>query len=55
VPRFIATLFTLTIVTMAAPLAAQTAGGQITGVVSDSLTGQPVGAAEVSGRCVTLS
>jgi TonB-linked SusC/RagA family outer membrane protein len=48
VPRFIiVAISTLTVVTIAAPLVAQTGGGQITGLVSDSLTGQPVGAVEV--------
>lgn len=44
--RIIILLSTLTIATVAAPLAAQT--GQITGVVADSATGQPIGAAEVT-------
>jgi len=48
VTRFIVALSVLTTVTIASPLAAQTGGGQITGLVSDSATGQPVGAAEVS-------
>jgi TonB-linked SusC/RagA family outer membrane protein len=41
----IAAISTLTVLTNAAPLIAQT--GQITGLVSDSVTAQPVGAAEV--------
>lgn len=45
-PRFLIAVLIITTITMAARLAAQT--GQVTGLVSDSLTGHPVGAAEVT-------
>jgi TonB-linked SusC/RagA family outer membrane protein len=44
----------LTVVTIASRLVAQTGGGQITGVVSDSLTGQPISAAEVTVAATRL-